>query len=79
MAAEPGRLLVEEDPKAGVRTTFRIEPLDDGKRSAVTLTTESRGKSGFAGSIEAMMAPMFMRRIYAQEIDNVNAYVKTMA
>jgi hypothetical protein len=76
---EPGRLMVEEDPAVGVRTTFLIEPLNGGTRSRVTLATESRQKPGIAGWIERMLTPMLMRPIYRQEIANVNEYVKGMA
>jgi hypothetical protein len=76
---EPGRLLAEEDPEAGVRTTFLVEPLDGGKRSAVTLATENRQKPGLRGWIERLLTPMLMQPIYRQEIANVNEYVKGMA
>ncbi|HSG17280.1 MAG TPA: SRPBCC family protein [Anaerolineae bacterium] len=66
--AVPGRLLVEEDEAAGVVTTFRLEPLDDG-RTRVTITTGARTSTGLRGMVERVLNPAVTRRIYREELE----------
>lgn len=68
---QPGRILQEEDPTAGVVTTFTVEPLDDGARSRVTIATEARTPSGPRGWLEKLVTPPVSRRIYRQELQQL--------
>lgn len=73
---EPGRILVEEDREAGVKTTFTVAPLNGGRRSLVTIATESRTAPGFRGLMERLINPPVTRRIYRQELQQLAGYVQ---
>jgi hypothetical protein len=73
---EPGRILVEEDPEKGVKTTFIVAPLNGGQRSLVTIATTSRTSPGFRGLLERLINPPVTRRIYRQELRQLAAYVQ---
>jgi hypothetical protein len=73
---EPGRVLMETDKKLGVVTTFTVEPLDDGKRSHVTIATNWTPSKGVMGWLERVSTPAFMRKLYTTELQNVQAYVQ---
>jgi Polyketide cyclase / dehydrase and lipid transport len=68
----PGEELVETDVLTGARTTFRVLPLADGRRSEVTITTEWEPK-GLRGWIERFTAPPLFRRIYTEELAQLAA------
>lgn len=74
---EPGRVLVEADPDAGVVTTFIVEPVNGGKQSRVTISTDSETRPGFAGMMERLMNPPIMRRIYHQELRQLADYLRS--
>lgn len=65
---EPGRVLKEEDPGAGVETTFTVAPVEDGSRTKVTIATRWRAKPGLLGLGERLMKPPVARRLYRQEL-----------
>ncbi len=71
---EPG-LLVETDADAGVVTSFRVESLNDGQQARVTITTDSQASAGIMGWIERLMVPPATRRIYQQELAQLNDYL----
>lgn len=65
---EPGRVLVETDLRSGTVTTFTVRPLDDGRRSYVTIATEVKAQRGVARWLEGLLTPVLLRPIYAQEL-----------
>jgi hypothetical protein len=71
---EPGRILQEEDPVAGVVTTFTVDPTEAGAR--VTITTSARAANGLRGQLEKLMNPAIMRRIYREELDQLARVVR---
>jgi hypothetical protein len=73
---QPGRVLVEADEAAGVTTTFEVEPLDGGKRSRVTISTETRLSPGLTGVVERLVSPRVLRGIYRRELRQLEDYVK---
>ncbi|MBI5668800.1 MAG: SRPBCC family protein [Chloroflexi bacterium] len=76
---EPGRVLVEADPDAGVVTTFIVEPVNGGQQSRVTIATDSEARPGFTGVMERLMNPPIMRRIYQQELRQLANYLRSKA
>ncbi|GHO48221.1 SRPBCC family protein [Ktedonospora formicarum] len=74
---EPGRLLVETDLDRPLVTTFRSEPYEDGQRTRFTITTDWEAHAGLMGVFEALMAPSIMRRVYNEELQNLNKLVST--
>jgi hypothetical protein len=71
---QPGRVLVETDDKAGVVTTFTVEPVNG--QSRVTFATDSPASPGFAGMVERLLTPLVMGRIYRQEMRNLADYLR---
>lgn len=64
---EPGCVLREEDPAAGVVTTFTIDSLDHN-RSKVTISTSGKTSSGLKGWLEKLTTPVITKRIYREEL-----------
>lgn len=73
---EPGRVLVEEDPAAGVVTTFTVEPVNGNGQSRVTIATESRTSPGLKGLMERLLNPPITRKIYREELEQLAGVVK---
>lgn len=69
---EPGRVLKEEDPEIGASTTFTVEPIN-GTQSDVTIATTMRTAPGIKGWIEKLMNPPIMRKIYREELAQLDA------
>jgi Polyketide cyclase / dehydrase and lipid transport len=72
---EPGRRLVETDVAQGVTTTFNIEPTDAGRKTRLTIATDSQASPGFAGFMEKLMIPPVQRRMYKQEMKLIAGYL----
>jgi hypothetical protein len=66
--AIPGSVLVETDTSSSLVTTFSLTPVDEGRRTRVTIRTEWQGSSGMAGFFERTFAPLAMSRIYQDEL-----------
>jgi len=73
---EPGRYLLEKYPAEGSETSFLVEPAGPGSR--VTIATEFNGKGGIAGAIERWFAGRLLRPMYADELERVANYVRTL-
>jgi hypothetical protein len=73
---EPGRCLAEADEAAGLSTVFAVEPLDDGRRSRVTIATQSPASPGLKGVMERLVTPPITRRIFRQELQNLADYLR---
>lgn len=70
---EPGRLLVESTEDDALVTKFIFEPIAGGTR--VTFSTVGPVRGGILGSVERWLVVRFLRRIYAEELGNLAAYV----
>ena len=73
---QPGRVLAETDPAQGMHTTFTVEPLAGGAKSKVTIATSSQVSRGLAGWVERLVNPAITRRIYREELKQLNAYLQ---
>ena len=73
---EPGRVLVEEDKSAGVVTTFTLEPVDDGERTRLTISTDARTSPGVKGLMERVVNPAISRKIYREELQQLARVVQ---
>ncbi len=73
---EPGRVIAETDAKLGTHTTFTVDPLEDGTKSKVTIATTSRTSAGLGSWLERLTTPMIMRKIYREELQQLNTYAK---
>jgi hypothetical protein len=75
---EPGQLLVEaEIEDSDLVTTFRLEPLDGGARTRVTITTDVSASPGFTGFMEKLFQPSIIRGIYKKELRQLADYART--
>ena len=72
---EPGRRMVEADRDAGVETTFLVEPLDDGRRSQVTIRIDTQASPGLMGRVERLIVPPYTRRILRKELQMLADYL----
>ncbi|MFN8466610.1 MAG: SRPBCC family protein [Caldilineaceae bacterium] len=75
---EPGRVLAETDAKLGTYTTFTVEPLEGGAKSKVTIATTSKASTGIGSWLERLTTPMIMRKIYQEELEQLNAYMQQL-
>lgn len=72
----PG-VLVETDTDTGMKTTFTITPVQDGKQANLEIATDWEASPGLAGLMEKVGSPPVMRRIYRAELRQLAEYVKT--
>jgi polyketide cyclase/dehydrase/lipid transport protein len=72
---EPGRVLVEQDIDGvqNVITTFRVIPVDEGKKSQVEISTTMNASPGLKGFIERVVISIFNPRIYRKELKLLEA------
>jgi hypothetical protein len=71
---KPGLELQEEDPAAGVTTTFRLEPDPVQGDCVVTIHLVWRKKKGLLGFLESKITPPVARKIFMQELDILKRY-----
>lgn len=76
---EPGRRLVEEYPARRSRTSFIVDPEDDGRASRVTFVTEAPSRGGLAGRLEQFLARRLLMPIYREELDRLAALAEGRA
>lgn len=74
---EPGRVLVESDTQSSAVTTFTVSPEEQGCR--VQISTTWAGAGGVGGFFEGLFAPRVMRKIYADELERLDAYARGQA
>jgi uncharacterized protein YndB with AHSA1/START domain len=70
---DPGRVLSETTIGTQNTTTFRVDP--EGTGSRVRIVTEYEGEQGIKGFIERLLAPLILRRIYADELRRLGRYL----
>ncbi|GAB4263022.1 MAG: SRPBCC family protein [Candidatus Promineifilaceae bacterium] len=68
---EPGHILKEEDPQAGMETWFHVEPIDNVRRCCVTITTKARTGGGVRGFLEKVFNPPITRKIYREQLNRL--------
>jgi hypothetical protein len=72
---EPGLILAETDVNTGLVTTFTVVP-SENHRAEVTIATSWEAQGGVKGLFERIVTPMFMRRIYRQELQRLEQYAQ---
>lgn len=78
---EPGRVLVERAlngkgfeavDETGVVTTFVVDPVGEGPRETTDVTIDTRWTPKGAGAwFERLVAPPFLKRLYVEELGNL--------
>lgn len=71
---EPGRVLLERYPATGGVTTFTVETSSHG--STVTIRT-CWSRPGVQGMIERMFAPSYLRKVFRDELDMLQALAES--
>lgn len=74
---EPGRVLTESDTASSLVTAFTVDP--EGAGSRVRISTTWEGAGGIGGFFERLFAPRVMQRLYVDELERLNAYVREQA
>ncbi len=74
---EPGRVMTETDRNSSIVTTWTVTP--DGQRCRVRIETRWRGARGIGGFFERLFAPRVLRKIYADELNRLDAYARAQA
>ena len=74
---DPGRVLTETTIGTQNATSFRVNP--EGTGSRVEIVTEYEGAEGLRGIAERLLAPLVLRRIYADELRRLDRYVAEQA
>lgn len=72
---EPGRIMTEASLDSDLITTFRIDPLNDGKHSRVTITTDFTASPGVQGFMEKLFQPSVAGGIYKKELRQLASYL----
>ena len=72
---EPGHILLESYPEAGITTMFTIDPLrGPSPQTNLIFTTQMETSRGIKGLFERCFAPMILRRVYRQEFGLIEQY-----
>lgn len=74
---EPGRVLTETDLASGLVTAFTLTPLDGVARTDVRISSEWTPRRGIFGAVEKFVTALMMRRIYAAELQNLAAFMRS--
>jgi hypothetical protein len=76
---EPGRVLVESDTDGFSVTTFTVDPIDSGRGSMLTITTDFNARrGGIMGRIERYLTRRVLTRIYVKELALIATYAKDL-
>ena len=73
---EPGCVLVETETNRGAVTTFRVDPREDGKKSFVTIGTETAVPDGFLGRVQGWMTKQLLQPIYVKELKQLAEFAR---
>jgi uncharacterized protein YndB with AHSA1/START domain len=73
---DPGRVLTESDERSSTVTTWVVTAQGPGCR--VRVETRWHGADGVGGFFERLFAPRVLRRLYADELERLDAYARTV-
>jgi hypothetical protein len=76
---QPGRVLTETEVDTGAVTTFSVVPLEDGRKSHVTITTQLETRGGLLGKVEQFLVTRTLRPVYRREIERIEAVASERA
>jgi len=73
----PGSVLTESDLDSSLVTTFTVTPQGSGSR--VRIETHWQGAVGIGGFFERTFAPGVLRKLYVEELANLDRYAREHA
>ncbi len=68
---EPGRVLAETDLNTGAVTTFTVVPIEDDRKSRVTITIDLETRGGVLGGLERYLVTRLLRPVYQRAIERI--------
>jgi len=74
---QPGRILQEEDQSVGTVTLFMVDPISAAQANVSIVTTMQRAP-GIKGWIEKQINPPIMRKIYREELQQLEAVMANL-
>jgi len=74
---QPGRVLVERDLDRPTVTTFTVERGAHDGEAIVTFDTELQSRAGVLGAIERWLSTAFLKRVYREELANLDAVARS--
>lgn len=72
---EPGRVMTESDSRSTMVTTWTVTPQGDGA-ATVQISSTWQGAGGIGGFFERLFAPPAARRLFADELQRLDAYAR---
>jgi hypothetical protein len=75
---EPGRVLVEQDIDSVQNdiTTFTVDPVEDGRKSHVEISTVMNTSPGLKGVVERIIVPIVNAQMYRKELKLLEAFAQ---
>lgn len=67
----PGRVIKENDMSSSLVTTWTLLPTANNQQTSVQLASDWEGAKGIGGFFERTFAPLGLRRIYTQMLNNL--------
>ena len=74
---EPGRVLVETYDGTGTVTSFIVDPVDSGRRSRVTISTELDSPRGPLGALQRWLMTRILKPVYVRELAQLDAFASS--
>lgn len=75
---EPGQVLTETNLDSGSVTMFRVTPTNDGASTMAEITTNWDTGKNPLGMLDKLFTPHLMRRIFAQQLKNLEQYTSRL-
>ncbi len=76
---EPGRVILETNMDTGQYSKFIFEPLNGGKQTRITISSEFPVSPGFTGVIDRLTTAPMARKMFTKELQNLADYVANKA
>ncbi|MCK6626246.1 MAG: SRPBCC family protein [Anaerolineae bacterium] len=76
---EPGRVLVETIPEAGIVTTFVVMPAGNGQQARTTFSTDLKAPRGLLAPLERWMTRRFLEQTYRRELQLLDAFAQAQS
>lgn len=70
---EPGRVLTETDLETGMKTTFTVTPVEEGRSALVKIETDWEASGWF----DRFLLPRLMVYVYRKELNQLARYLET--
>jgi hypothetical protein len=76
---EPGRILTETNLDTGAVTEFGVAPGERRPRTRARISSEWETAAGLRGLVDRLLTPRLMGRIFAQQLRELDRYLRSGA